>query len=149
MSGSSPPHRGLRRPAGCAMPPRPRHSLARDLEKRALAAASIRRELSALSALFDDLSEHNAVAGIRSMASSGQEVEKLLEGGQMLFDRRLGHPDGELLNLSGHGRWPDSLQPQSALLAPIEQLSGGSSGIRVLSRQGKSIRAIARTLRHP
>jgi integrase/recombinase XerD len=35
----------------------------KDLEKRALAASSIRRKLSALSALFDYLCEHNAVAG--------------------------------------------------------------------------------------
>ena len=35
----------------------------KDLEKRGLAAASIRRKLSALSALFDYLCEHNAVAG--------------------------------------------------------------------------------------
>jgi integrase/recombinase XerD len=34
-----------------------------DLEKRALAASSIRRKLSALSALFDYLCEHNAVSG--------------------------------------------------------------------------------------
>jgi site-specific recombinase XerD len=35
----------------------------KDLEKRALAPSSIRRKLSALSALFDYLCEHNAVAG--------------------------------------------------------------------------------------
>jgi integrase/recombinase XerD len=35
----------------------------KDLESRALAASSIRRKLSALSALFDYLCEHNAVAG--------------------------------------------------------------------------------------
>jgi integrase/recombinase XerD len=35
----------------------------KDLEKCALAASSIRRKLSALSALFDYLCEHNAVAG--------------------------------------------------------------------------------------
>jgi integrase/recombinase XerD len=35
----------------------------KDLEQRALAASSIRRKLSALSALFDYLCEHNAVAG--------------------------------------------------------------------------------------
>jgi site-specific recombinase XerD len=35
----------------------------KDLEKRELAASSIRRKLSALSALFDYLCEHNAVAG--------------------------------------------------------------------------------------
>jgi len=35
----------------------------KDLEKRTLAASSIRRKLSALSALFDYLCEHNAVAG--------------------------------------------------------------------------------------
>jgi site-specific recombinase XerD len=35
----------------------------KDLEKRSLAASSIRRKLSALSTLFDYLCEHNAVAG--------------------------------------------------------------------------------------
>src|SRR5215471_10805420 len=35
----------------------------KDLEKRELAHSSIRRKLSALSALFDYLCEHNAVAG--------------------------------------------------------------------------------------
>jgi integrase/recombinase XerD len=35
----------------------------KDLEQRALAASSIRRKLSALSALFDYLCEHNAIAG--------------------------------------------------------------------------------------
>src|SRR5215471_18747660 len=35
----------------------------KDLEKRQLAHSSIRRKLSALSALFDYLCEHNAVAG--------------------------------------------------------------------------------------
>jgi integrase/recombinase XerD len=35
----------------------------KDLEQRTLAASSIRRKLSALSALFDYLCEHNAVAG--------------------------------------------------------------------------------------
>jgi integrase/recombinase XerD len=35
----------------------------RELEKRALAPSSIRRKLSALSAIFDYLCEHNAVAG--------------------------------------------------------------------------------------
>ena len=35
----------------------------KDLEKRRLAPSSIRRKLSALSALFDYLCEHNAVSG--------------------------------------------------------------------------------------
>jgi integrase/recombinase XerD len=41
------------------------HAIAwrKDLEQRALAASSIRRKLSALSALFDYLCEQNAVAG--------------------------------------------------------------------------------------
>src|SRR5712692_5757236 len=43
-------------------------------------------------------------------------------GGQMLFDRRLGHPGAELLDVGGHGRWPDSVQPQATLLAAIEEL---------------------------
>jgi site-specific recombinase XerD len=37
----------------------------KDLEKRNLASSSIRRKLSALSALFDYLCEPNAVAGAR------------------------------------------------------------------------------------
>src|SRR5712691_5326507 len=43
----------------------------------------------------------------------------------MLFDRRLGHPGAELLNVGGHGRWPDSVQSQATLLAPIEELPDG------------------------
>jgi hypothetical protein len=49
-------------------------------------------------------------------------VEKLQHGGQMLFDRRLGHPGAELLNVSDYGRRPDSVQRQAAVLAPIEAL---------------------------
>jgi hypothetical protein len=32
----------------------------------------------------------------------------LPDAGQMLFDRRLGHHDAELLDVGSHGRWPDS-----------------------------------------
>jgi integrase/recombinase XerD len=66
----------------------------KDLERRALAPSSIRRKLSALSALFDYLCEHNAVAGnpvdgVRRPVANGNEgstpalgdaqVRKLLE----------------------------------------------------------------------
>ncbi len=40
--------------------------------------------------------------------AGNQVVEKLPDGGQMLFDRRLGHLDSELFNVGGHGRWPDA-----------------------------------------
>src|ERR1700685_3976067 len=55
---------GLRQPAELRTVTRA-HVIAwrKDLEQRALAASSIRRKLSALSALFDYLCEHNAVAG--------------------------------------------------------------------------------------
>jgi site-specific recombinase XerD len=48
----------------------------KDLEKRVLAASSIRRKLSALSALFDYLCEHNAVSGnpvdgVRNLTTAG------------------------------------------------------------------------------
>src|SRR6266851_542173 len=44
----------------------------------------------------------------RQDATGNQIVEKLPDAGQMLFDRRLGHHDAELLNVGSHGRWPDS-----------------------------------------
>ena len=50
----------------------------KDLERRGLASSSIRRKLSALSALFDYLCEHNAVAGnpvdgVRRPVANGNE----------------------------------------------------------------------------
>jgi site-specific recombinase XerD len=50
----------------------------KDLEKRVLAPSSIRRKLSALSALFDYLCEHHAVAGnpvdgVKRPAANGNE----------------------------------------------------------------------------
>src|SRR5215813_14998492 len=44
----------------------------KDLEKRELAPSSIRRKLSALSALFDYMCEHNTVSGNPVAASSGR-----------------------------------------------------------------------------
>ncbi len=55
--------------------------------------------------------------------------------GQMLFDRRLGHPGAELLNAGGHSRWPDNVQSEVALLAPIEfWLTARAVEIRVKNR---------------
>jgi site-specific recombinase XerD len=70
---------GLRRPSEMRTVTRA-HVIAwrKDLEKRRLAASSIRRKLSALSALFDYLCERNAVAGnpvdgVKRPAANGNE----------------------------------------------------------------------------
>src|SRR5260370_1518019 len=67
----------------------------------------------------------------------------------MLFDGRLGSPGAELLNVGGHGRWPDSVQPQAALLAPIEELPDGQGighpGVAVADIGGEELdEALAR-----
>ena len=67
--------------------------------------------------------------------AGNQVVEKLPDGGQMLFDRRLGHPGAELLNVGGHSRWPDNVQSEVALLSPIEfWLTARAVEIRVKNR---------------
>jgi hypothetical protein len=43
----------------------------------------------------------------------------------MLLDSRLRGLGAHLFDVSGHGRRPDPLQPQSSLLAPIEEVPDG------------------------
>jgi len=67
----------------------------------------------------------------------------------MLFDRRLGHLAAELLNVGGHSRWPDSVQRQASLLAPIEELPDGEGvghpGVAVADVGGEELdEALAR-----
>src|SRR5713226_6130023 len=79
----------------------------------------------------------------RQDATGNQIVEKLPDGGQMLFDRRLGHHDAELLNVGSHGRWPDSVQLQASVLAPIKELSNrqgiGHPGVTVPDVGGEEL----------
>jgi hypothetical protein len=67
----------------------------------------------------------------------------------MLFDRRLCHPGAELLDVGGHGRRLDRVQPQAALLAPIEELPDGQGighpGVAVADVGGEELdEALAR-----
>ena len=67
----------------------------------------------------------------------------------MLFDRRLGHLGAELLNVGGHSGWPDSVQPQAALLAPIQELPDGQGighpGVALANVGGEELWSADRT----
>src|SRR5271170_4667371 len=95
----------------------------KDLEKRELAPSSIRRKLSALSALFDYLCERNAVAGNpvdggKHPAANGNEgstpalgdaqARKLLERPRRIRSRA-----------SGIGRSPEATRPRIARASPL------------------------------
>src|SRR6266446_4689266 len=105
---------------------------------------------TSLAALYHVLGTTHCAGRLgRQDATGNQVVEKLPDGGQMLFNRRLGHPGAELLNVGGLGRWPDSVQPQAALLAPIEELPDGQAvrhpGVAVADVGGEELdEALAR-----
>jgi hypothetical protein len=62
------------------------------------------------------------VAGLRPTPGGELTLAKYADRGQVLFDRRLGHPGTELLNIGGYAPWPDGFQPQASLLVPTEEL---------------------------
>ena len=97
----------------------------KDLERRGLAHSSIRRKLSALSALFDYLCEHNAVAGNpvdgvkRPMANGNEGSTPAL--GDAQARRLLEAPSGDTLKLECRfsGRYAENPKLCRQRLGPL------------------------------